>query len=45
MAASGFLKPANRDLVHVRDTPEAAVAHLAEAQPIYVEKWITEEDR
>ena len=45
MTASGFLKPQNRDLVHVQDTPEAALAHLAEAEPIYLEKWITEDDR
>lgn len=45
MAASGFLKPENRALLHVRDTPEGALAHLAEAQPTYVEKWITEADR
>ena len=45
MAASGFLRPQNRDLVHVRDTPEAALAHLENAEPIYVEKWITEDDR
>jgi uncharacterized protein (TIGR00730 family) len=45
MAASGFLKPQNRDLVHVRDTPEAALAHLTDAAPTYVEKWITDDDR
>jgi hypothetical protein len=45
MSACGFLKPQNRDLLHVRATPEAALAHLAEAQPVYVEKWITEADR
>lgn len=45
MAASGFLKPQNRDLVHVRDTPCAALDHLAGAEPVYVEKWITETDR
>jgi hypothetical protein len=45
MAASGFLRPQNRDLLHVRDTPEAALRYLAEAEPRYVEKWITEDDR
>ena len=45
MAASGFLKPQNRDLLHVRDSPEAALAYLAEADPRYVEKWITEDER
>ena len=45
MTASGFLKPQNRDLLHVRATPEGALAHLAEREPTYVEKWITDEDR
>ena len=30
MTASGFLKPQNRDLLHVRDDPEAALARAAE---------------
>jgi uncharacterized protein (TIGR00730 family) len=45
MAASGFLKPENRDLLHVRDTPEAALAYLTEAEPRYVEKWIADDER
>ena len=45
MATSGFLKAQNRALLHVRDSPEAALDHLAEAEPTFVEKWITEEDR
>ncbi|MET0727492.1 MAG: TIGR00730 family Rossman fold protein [Acidimicrobiales bacterium] len=45
MAAAGFLKPRNRDLLHVRDSPEGALAHLAEAAPAYVEKWIDDDER
>lgn len=45
MTASGFLKPQNRDLLHVRDDPEAALAYLAAAEPRYVEKWISDEER
>jgi hypothetical protein len=45
MAASGFLKPHNRELLAVRDTPEGVLDHLAAAEPRYVEKWITEADR
>jgi uncharacterized protein (TIGR00730 family) len=45
MAASGFLKPENRALLPVRDSPRSALAHLRDAQPGYVEKWISEDDR
>lgn len=45
MMVSGFLRPKNRDLVHVRDTPEAALDHLVAAEPVYVEKWITDDER
>ena len=45
MTASGFLKPQNRDLLHVRDDPEAALAYLAAAEPRYVEKWISDDER
>lgn len=45
MMASGFLRPQNRDLVYVRDTPAAALDHLAAAEPVYVEKWISDDER
>ena len=45
MMVSGFLKPQNRELVHVRDTPVAALDHLAAAEPVYVEKWISDDER
>jgi uncharacterized protein (TIGR00730 family) len=45
MMASGFLKSQNRDLVNVCDTPAAALDHLAGAEPLYVEKWISDEER
>lgn len=45
MMTSGFLKPQNRELVHVRDTPADALDHLAAADPVYVEKWITDDER
>ena len=45
MMVSGFLKPQNRELVHVRDTPAAALDHLAAAEPVYVEKWISDDER
>jgi uncharacterized protein (TIGR00730 family) len=45
MMASGFLRPQNRDLVNVRDTPAAALDHLAAAEPVYVEKWISDDER
>ncbi len=45
MVASGFLRPQNRALVHVRDTPAGALDHLADADPVYVEKWISDDER
>jgi uncharacterized protein (TIGR00730 family) len=45
MEAVGFMKPANRRLLGVVDTPEAALQHLGEATPTYVKKWITEGER
>jgi uncharacterized protein (TIGR00730 family) len=45
MVEAELLKPANRELIAVRDSPAAALAHLRAAQPAYVEKWIDPEDR
>jgi uncharacterized protein (TIGR00730 family) len=45
MVDAGLLKPANRDLIEVRRTPEDALEHLRSVEPTYVEKWIEPEDR
>ena len=45
MVDDGFLKPANRALVRLCDTPAEALDHLAVAEPAQVEKWITDAER
>ncbi|HEX4867504.1 MAG TPA: TIGR00730 family Rossman fold protein [Acidimicrobiales bacterium] len=45
MAAAGFLRPENRQLLQVRGSPEAALAHLEGAGPGAPEPWITAEER
>jgi len=45
MVTEGFLRPANRELVRLSPTPEAALEHLAATEPRLVEKWITPEER
>jgi uncharacterized protein (TIGR00730 family) len=45
MAAAGFLKPENRQLLEVRTSAEEALDHLSRADPVYVEKWIGPEER
>ncbi len=45
MVAAGFLKAQNRALLELRPTPEAALDHLATAEPVYVEKWISDDER
>jgi len=44
MVEVGLMKEANRSIIRVADTPEAALGALAFA-PIYEEKWMTEEER
>ena len=45
MVTTGLLKPANRDLVQRAESPQDALAVLANAELVYVEKWITAEER
>lgn len=45
MVAIGLLKLPNRDIFRLAETPEEALARLAEAGPPQVEKWITSEER
>jgi uncharacterized protein (TIGR00730 family) len=45
MVAAGFLKAQNRALLEAQSTPESALDHLAAAEPVYVEKWISDEER
>jgi uncharacterized protein (TIGR00730 family) len=45
MVAAGFLKAQNRALLEVQPTAEAALDHLAAAEPVYVEKWISDDER
>jgi uncharacterized protein (TIGR00730 family) len=45
MVAEGFLRAANRKLVQLTRTPEEALEHLAGAEPLLVEKWITPDER
>jgi uncharacterized protein (TIGR00730 family) len=45
MVATGFLKPANRELIQRAQSPEEALRVLATAGPIDVEKWISDEER
>jgi uncharacterized protein (TIGR00730 family) len=41
----GLLKPQNRALVGRATTPEAALDDLAAWEPVYVEKWLTPDER
>lgn len=45
MVMTGLLKAANRDLIQRAESPEGALELLASAEPTYVEKWITAEER
>ncbi len=45
MVSVGLLKQVNRDLVQRAESPEEALSVLASAEPGYVEKWITAEER
>jgi hypothetical protein len=45
MVDAGLLKPQNRALVGRAATPEAALDHLAAWVPVYVEKWLTPDER
>jgi uncharacterized protein (TIGR00730 family) len=45
MVSTGLLKPANRELVQLARSGEEALSVLASAEPVYVEKWITAEER
>lgn len=40
MAAAGLLKPANRGLVQLAESPEEALALLSAAEPVAGEQWI-----
>jgi hypothetical protein len=45
MVEAGFLKPANRRLIERCDGIETALEHLATAEPVQAEKWITPDER
>lgn len=45
MVSVGLLKPANRDLIRRTKSAEDAIAALAAAKPVFVEKWITADQR
>jgi hypothetical protein len=45
MVTVGLLKPANRDLVQRTSSAEDALATLSATEPVYVEKWITADER
>jgi len=45
MVTAGLLRPENRALIAVTTDAEAALTHLRDAEPAYVEKWIEPEDR
>lgn len=45
MVAAELLRPENRGLIAVCDSPAAALAHLRATEPAYVEKWIGPDDR
>jgi uncharacterized protein (TIGR00730 family) len=45
MVSEGFLRPQNRALIERCDTIDEALGHLATAEPVQVEKWITPEER
>lgn len=45
MVTVGLLKPANRDLIQRARTAVEASEILRSAEPVYVEKWITPDER
>jgi len=45
MVSTGLLKSANRELIQLTRSAEEALGILASAEPAYVEKWITAEER
>lgn len=45
MVTVGLLKPANRDLIQRARTAVEASEVLRHAEPVYVEKWITPDER
>jgi uncharacterized protein (TIGR00730 family) len=45
MVSEGFLKPINRELVGRCGSAAVALEQLARWEPVYVEKWITSEER
>lgn len=45
MVSVGLLKPANRDLIQRTQSAEEALVGLALAEPAFVEKWITADER
>ena len=45
MVAEGFMKESSRALVRLCRSPADALDHLATAEPVHVEKWITPEER
>lgn len=45
MVEVGLLKPPNRDIIRSADSPDRALALLAEPGPPQVEKWITSDER
>ena len=45
MVSVGLLKPGNRDLIQRTQSAEEALVGLAVAEPAFVEKWITADER
>jgi uncharacterized protein (TIGR00730 family) len=45
MVDVGLLKPANRDLVQRAPSAQEALAVLVTSEPVFVEKWITADER
>jgi uncharacterized protein (TIGR00730 family) len=45
MVSHGFLKPANRDLIQHSRSPQDALDRLATIETVYVEKWISPDER
>jgi uncharacterized protein (TIGR00730 family) len=45
MVTVGLLRPANRKLIQRAHSADEALAVLASTEPVYVEKWITPEER
>jgi len=45
MVSVGLLKPANREIIQRTGTADDALELLATTEPVYTEKWISEEER